>query len=389
MTISLLRLTNFRNITELELAPADGLNLIYGENGSGKSSLLEAIYYLSYGKSFRSNSASHVIKHNATQFAIFAQLIKANDLACAVGIERAMQGSMRLRMNENEAQSFAELANLLPIRLINSHSHQLFESGPQVRRKFLNWGLFYTNPLFLAAWRNFERALKQRNALLVHKRRGEDLHVWTQQLAEHGLSLDQYRQTYVDTLLPYFQATINTLLPFENFSLSYSSGWDKHYSYAEILDRNTTEDLQLGYTQYGPQRADFMIKTDHSLAKHTLSRGQQKLLICAMILAQGLMLMEIANKRLIYLVDDLPAELDQQSRERLMSLLIKQETQVFITAIDCDFFNGLLGMDEIAAKVFHVEQGRVSPIQNGMVHAKETVGINKSCRTDPENRRRM
>lgn len=360
MTISLLRLHNFRNIAALEIEPStQNLNIICGENGSGKSSILESVYYLSHGKSFRANNPGKMIKQSTDKFAIFAQFQNDDNQVRPIGVERNIQGHMRLRLAEKELSSFADLASLLPIQMIHSQSHQLLESGPQFRRKFINWGSFYHNSQFITVWRSFERALKQRNLLLSAKASENELRSWTQAVIRYGLELNQLREKYVEEFKPYCAQIVKQLLPLENFAFNYYCGWDAAVDYAEIMAKNQALDARIGYTQYGPQRADFMIKTNEQVAKYFLSRGQQKLLICAMILAQGLMLAKVANKHLIYLVDDLPSELDVQSRERLISLLMNQNTQIFITAIDphaiCDFVNPKMSM-----KVFHVEQGSVS-----------------------------
>lgn len=361
MTISLLRMINFRNIAALELIPqAHGLNVIYGKNGSGKSSLLEAIHYLGHGKSFRTATPARMVKQATDKFSLFAQLKGKDECPIPVGVERSLNGQTRLRLAGNDIVSFAELASLLPMRIINSQSHQLFESGPQFRRKFIDWGLFFHNVHFLLTWRYFERALRQRNILLASKCYTQELEVWTHALIQYGVELNRYRQEYIAQLFPYLDTIAKQLLPLENFMLNYQAGWDQAYEYGEILAKYRTEDLHIGYTQYGPQRADLTIKTNGILVKHFLSRGQQKLLICAMILAQGLLLTKLTNKRLIYLVDDLPSELDLHSRERLISLLTKQETQIFITAIEpstiCDFVNE---QSKVPMNVFHVEQGSI------------------------------
>lgn len=364
MSISLLRMRDFRNIAALDIAPQTcGLNVIYGKNGSGKSSLLEAIHYLGHGKSFRTATPARLIKHTKDKFSIFAQLESENDHSIPVGVEREVGGQMRVRLGENDVTNFVDVVALLPVRVINSQTHQLFESGPQFRRKYIDWGLFYHNVQFHLCWRNFERALKQRNMLLSAKSYTKELETWTQAVAQYGLELHKFRSEYVLQLLPYFALIAKQLLPLENFVLNYQAGWDDSIEYADILAKNRAEDLHIGYTQYGPQRADLLIKTNGILVKHFLSRGQQKLLVCAMILAQGLLLAKIANKRLIYLVDDLPSELDLESRERLISLLTKQETQIFITAIEpntiCDFISE---PRKVPMNVFHVEQGSINEL---------------------------
>lgn len=361
MAITTLKITDFRNLAAVELNPCSyGLNVICGNNGSGKTSLLEAIYYLGLGRSFRSSSSGRLIRHSANKFALFAQLLTENQHSIPVGIERDTVGSMRLRLAEKDAPSITELAYFLPIRIINSQSHQLFESGPVFRRKYLDWGLFYQFANFLPCWRNFERILKQRNAALRDKRPKKELMVWTEELVCHGLELDALRRSYIEALTPLVKTIAQDLLPVSQLKIHYQPGWNQTKEYAEVLASHLQEEYQLGYTLFGPHRADIDITINSISVKHFLSRGQQKLLICAMILAQGMLFATHANKGLIYLVDDLPSELDLQNRQKLILLLAKQFAQVFITAIDsemvCDFISD---QPEIPMKVFHVKQGSI------------------------------
>lgn len=359
MAISSLRITDFRNLASVDLKPCQqGLNILYGKNGSGKTSFLEAIHYLGSGRSFRTATSSRLIRQNASRLSIFAQVLSDNQRFIPVGVERESSGQTRMRMAESEVASIADLAGLLPIRIINSQSHSLFESGPIFRRKYLDWGLFYLSESFLPCWRSFERALKQRNAVLRDKRPKKELDAWTEELLKHGLEFDRLRREYIHALTPVLMEAASQLLSLSNLDISYDAGWDESQEYSSVLSAHYPEEFRLGHTQYGPHRADLELKVEGVSAKHFLSRGQQKLLICAMILAQGMLLAKHANKRLIYLVDDLPSELDLHSKQKLISLLSEQQTQIFITAIEsetiCDFISA-----EKAVKLFHVEHGKL------------------------------
>jgi len=361
MTITSLRITNFRNLVAVDLVPCSmGLNIICGNNGSGKTSLLEAIHYLGRGRSFRSSVATRLIRHTADKFSIFSQLVSESERHLSIGMERESNGDMRLRIAEQDAVSLAELASYLPLRIINSQSHQLFESGPAYRRKFLDWGLFYQAENFLSCWRHFERVLKQRNAVLTERRPKTELNVWTEELVKYGLELDKLRRDYVAALMPMLIAVAQELLGITYLDIRYQTGWDESMDYAAALEKGYIEEYRFGHTQFGPHRADLIITANTIPVKHFLSRGQQKLLICAMIIAQGKLLSQCTNKRLIYLIDDLPAELDLLSRQKLISVLSQQQAQVFITAIERDaIYNFINDQSEVPVKVFHVEHGGI------------------------------
>jgi DNA replication and repair protein RecF len=362
MPIASVQIKHFRILEAVNLSPClNGLNIIYGDNGSGKTSLLEAIYYLSHGRSFRNAMATRLIQHHAEKFTISAQVVNALKREFTLGVERGLSGKTRLRLAEQDVASISEFAYFLPIRVINSQSHHLFELGPVFRRKYLDWGLFYYSEQFLSCWRQFERVLKQRNVLLRHNRPKNELSPWTEELIKYGCQFDQLRREYIQALSPFLQQIAENLLDIPNICLEYQAGWDMSIDYPQALSQVLGEEYHLGFTQVGPHRADFDIKIASASAKHFLSRGQQKLLICAMILAQGMLLAQQENRGLIYLIDDLPSELDKQGKQRLISLLAQQQCQIFITAIERDAICNLAG-DQLGErkKVFHVEHGFIS-----------------------------
>jgi|SRR5579862_4103687 len=362
MAITLFRIKDFRNLSEVELVPCSrGLNIVYGDNGSGKTSLLESIYYLSLGRSFRTSLVSSLIRHSSEKFSLFAQLLNDAERHIPIGMERNLSGVLHLRCEEKEATTITELTALLPIRIINCYSYQLLESGPAFRRKYLDWGLFYQTNQFLPCWRAYERALKQRNVILRNRRPKKELDVWTMELVKYGEELTKFRRDYVQTLSPFVIEMAKELLSLSHLEINYRVGWDETMDLTSALAHSYDYELRSGRTQWGPHRSDLDISINGLAAKHFLSRGQQKLLICAMILAQGLLLSRDMNKKLIYLVDDLPSELDWQSKRKLISLLSRQQTQVFITAIESKSIYELMSDEsELPIKVFHVKHGNVT-----------------------------
>lgn len=355
--MSLLRLdiADFRNLTSVKLEPIPyGFNFIYGNNGSGKTSLLEAIYYLSLGRSFRSSILNRVISKSADKFSLFAHVLAHSNQNIPVGIERHHGGEVKIRISGKDARSTADLANLTPVQLINSNCYNLLDA-PGFRRKYLDWGAFYLSADFLRLWKQYERALKQRNAALRGQLSRRELDVWTEELINNANQLNQIRREYVQTLLPLLIKTVNELVGLKDLEISYQPGWNEAQSYQELLAESLDRDRQLGYTQYGPHRADFKINVNQMPAKDILSRGQQKLFVCAMILAQGTLLHSYTNKKPVYLVDDLPSELDITSRSNLMSLLSRQEAQIFVTAVERETLEGFLS--QTPTKMFHVEHG--------------------------------
>lgn len=367
MGLSYLELSEFRNLASVSLTPTlQGFNFIYGANGSGKTSLLEAIYYLSVGRSFRCTQTDRIIRHDSPKMSIFARLYDFGQII-PIGLEREVDGKLKLRVNGENVLSIATLASLTPVQLIDSQCHHLLDAGPLFRRKYLDFGLFYARGDFLRIWRQYERALKQRNAALRRQVSKKELESWTPELVGNALQLDHLRHEYVESLTFLLTQILAELLPISGLKITYLRGWEQAVSYAEVLHKTLEQDYQLGYTQKGPHKADLRILINDIPAKDILSRGQQKLFVCAMILARGALLRSSSNKAPIYLVDDLPSELDGDSRTSLMRLLSKQDAQVFITTTEEPRWYEL---KEGPLKMFHVEHGKVSEISTSGVIAE-------------------
>jgi DNA replication and repair protein RecF len=370
MGLSHLVISEFRNLTSVTLAPKlQGFNCIHGVNGSGKTSLLEAIYYLSMGRSFRSLQTERIIQYNAQKLSVLGRL-SMDDQSSTIGLERYADGKIKLRVNGEDVSSIASLASLIPVQLIDSHCHSLLDSGPGFRRKYIDFGLFHLRTDFLRLWRDYERALKQRNAALRCHAPRKELDSWIPELANSAMQLDEMRCDYLSYLMPLLTDTVKELLPISQLKINYFRGWDQGGDYADILRKTANQDYKLGYTQNGPHKADLKIIINDIPAKDILSRGQQKLFVCAMILARGSLLRCHANKTPIYLVDDLPSELDNTSRASLIALLLKQEAQVFITTTDEETWHHRI---KSPIKMFHVEHGGISEINtNGVIKSEPT-----------------
>lgn len=368
MALSQLFINNFRNLERIELNPLTcGFNFLYGQNGSGKTSFLEAIYYLGHRRSFRSANADHLIRYSSDRLNVFCNIINELDQSTIpMGLERLQEGDFRVRINGEEISTISALAFFLPIRLINVHSHFLLEGSPGYRRKYLDWGIFYQNQEFQAVWQRFNRLLRQRNAALRLRASFKELQSWTEALAAAALAFHDLRRSYLEQLLPLLRSILSTgLSPFFDLSdltMDYQAGWDESQPYPALLRANLAKDLERGHTQFGPHRADLRFKIGQIPVKEVLSTGQQKLLVCGMIVAQGALLAQQTNKQPIYLVDDLPAELDCNSRHWLIQKLAEQQAQVFVTAVEQEAISGILAQLSCAVKMFHVKQGTINEV---------------------------
>ncbi|MDR5874399.1 DNA replication/repair protein RecF [Halomonas sp. CUBES01] len=334
MSLLQLNLDGVRNLQSVDMAPSPRINLINGVNGSGKTSLLEGIHILGMGRSFRARQLKNVIQADTPYMTLYGRL--EGDPQVSLGVRRLRGSSeLELRVKGDKNARLADLVEVMPLQLINPDAFRLLEGPPAGRREFLDWGVFHVKHRFLEIWKRTRRALKHRNAMLRHGRIDpRELGVWEQELATWGEQMDTLRRAWFADFLPVFEETLERLLPLPGLTLHYARGWDKKRSLADVLEASRATDQQMGFTQQGPQRADLRIKLNKQPAIEVLSRGQQKLVVSALKLAQGRLLESASQRHCIYLIDDLPAELDAHHRSQFCQLLEDMQCQVFITSVE-------------------------------------------------------
>lgn len=359
MSLISLNVTGLRNLQPVTLSLSPRVNIFYGDNGSGKTSVLEAIYLLGLARSFRSHKINTVINYANNDCTIFGKIRQAEHITHQLGINRNKQGELQIRIDGQNVRTTVQLADILPIQVINPDSFRLLEGSPKLRRQFTDWGVFHAEQRFLGAWQRVQKSLKQRNSWLRQGRKNQqELQVWDYEFCTASEEIDLYRKHYIEKLSPIFEKILLDLLDINDFSLTYYRGWDKDTPLAKILENNLQRDMQLGHTQAGSQRADLRLKLGGYNAAEVLSRGQQKLVVCALKIAQGYLINENKKGQVVYLIDDLASELDEKHRQALCKLLEALECQIFITGVEKEpIYNLWQTQTEIA--VFHVEHGIV------------------------------
>ena len=360
MSLTRLNIEAFRNIQSAQLIPAPGINVIYGQNGSGKTSILEAIYFLGMGRSFRSHLSQRVINHDDDKLTLFATLNLARGDS-KIGLRRFRNGETEVKIDGEKVKRLSTLAEALPIQVITPESFSLLFEGPKSRRQFIDWGAFHADPQFYGAWTNVRRVLKQRNQLLRNGSAYSHIQFWDQEFVRYAEQVTEIRNHYVDSLNELLKGIIGEFLPSVDVKVSFTRGWDSKTDFAELLENQYSRDLATGHTVSGPHKADLRLRVGTLPAQDALSRGQLKLLVCALRIAQGKLLKQQIDKHSIYLVDDLPSELDAQHRQLLLKQLTDTGAQVFVTAIDPAAIVDSLHTPP--GRMFHVEQGRVTVIE--------------------------
>ncbi|RUO75014.1 DNA replication and repair protein RecF [Pseudidiomarina sediminum] len=360
MYIDALTLTNFRNFEEAKLTPERQVNLIVGENGSGKTSLLESIYCLGSGRSFRPGHFKQLIRHAEQSFVIFSKVTEQQGDQHTLGFQRFLNGDVKIRVNGEVTKKFGPMAKLVPVQLMTPETIELVLGGPKVRRQFIDWGVFHVEHSFLEEWNKFSYLLKQRNALLKKKRFDQQNVYWDEKFAHYGALVAEHRAKYLQDFEPVLLERLQSFLPQYTFKFQLKWGWDASQSLADALHAHRDIDLRYGHTTVGPHKAELRILANGEDVKAILSRGQMKLLVAALKLVQGEYLFRKTGVQCIYLVDDITAELDAKSQQKFCEALIATKAQLFVSAINKGELPDII--TDADTKMFHVEHGTVKEL---------------------------
>ncbi len=360
MRLTRLDVQRLRRLDPVSIKPGPTLNWIAGDNGAGKTSLLEAIHFLGYGRSFRGPVRDGLIRTGAESLEVFAEWQEGGEKLRRAGLRhtgRDWEG----RLDGAPAHSLGDLCAALAVVTFEPGSHALVSGGGEPRRRWLDWGLFHVEQDFMRLWRRYARALKQRNALLKSRPAPDQLDLWERELAEAGEPLTSRREAYLDRLQERLAAVSADLAPSLGLaSLHFQPGWRRQeLALADALLLARERDLATGYTSVGPHRADWRVDHAARPGREALSRGQAKLTALACLLAQAEDYAAQRGEWPIVALDDLASELDRAHQEQLLGRLRESRAQVFITGTELP-----KGADNDAV-VFHVEHGRIIPLEPG------------------------
>jgi len=357
MRIDRLFIENVRNLSRIELQPGAGLNLFIGANGAGKTAVLEAVYLLARGRSFRSGRTSSLIRRGADRLAVGVRGADHARGQVSLTLERELNGQTLLRLDGKRERRLSALAARLPLQLLLPDVSTLVFGSPGERRQWLDWGLFHVEPTYLEELQRFLQALKQRNAALRDGRVDQaQFSVWTGSFCETAERITTIRRDYVARLGDHLQQVLPRLAPELRVSVELQAGFREDLPLEKLLSEQRAREVKLGATQSGPQRADLKLTCEGVAASTVLSRGQGKMLAMALKIAQAGLLSDRAQSSSVFLIDDVGAELDRHHGRRFFELLGETGCQILATTTqDLDVGEGI----GIRTRKFHVEQGRI------------------------------
>ena len=349
MHIEWLQVINVRNLSNLRLEPDPSLNIITGPNGSGKTALLEAVHILSRCRSFRASAINNVIRHQQKELQVSAGLRLPDQSTVVTGVERS-RGTINIRYNNRTIRKVSEQATQVPVITITPDSHGMVSGSPVFRRRWLDWAMFHVKPSYIETWRDYHKALKNRNSLL-RKNDVEQLEIWEQAMWLSARIINAQRREFIAEISDEMADTTQHL-KIPQVELVYEQGWQSGVDLDRFLAQHRKADLDRGITRHGIHRSDIVIRQDERDIGHFYSRGQIKLCIIALSLAQDRVFRHRTGHSPIILVDDLQAELDVTGQHHVVEVLARQGVQVFITTT-----GKIPSNKQTRSRMFHVKQG--------------------------------
>ena len=350
-TLEKLHILQFRNFRNQYLEPNTNINLFVGANGQGKTNLIEALYYLGHNRSFRSKNIKDVVPFHKQ----FLQIDAVVD-----GIRVVLKKSKNkntILFDQQKVSSNSRLTHLMPTQIISPDRGFVVGGPPKLKRSYLDWGVFHTNPGIFIAYKSYNKAFKNINALLANNNTNQ-LDYWLAQIATLSVEISCARNEYIQKLKKTPHASLKKIIQQNNeFDFLLQSGWTKDVDHLnresiyKYLIKNKNSFAKIKHLNYGPHKSTI----DYYLNKQNeqlLSRGEQKQLSVFFWIMQVIMLVDLNIKPTI-LIDDISSELDQEKIDVILGVLTKLEVQMFVT----DIGNKTLSLDKKRASIYQIDDG--------------------------------
>ena len=332
MFINKLKIHNFRNLLEKNFSFDKDINIFHGKNGVGKTSILEAIQYLSSGKSFRKGSFKSLINFNSDSLTVYLECITNNNTQI-FSVSKNRKGQWKAKINNNKIIKQSNITSCFPVVSIDPDVYQLVDFGPLYRRSFLDWLVFHVKHDYLLLWKKVNKCIKQLNSLYKNKSSFKEINVWEQTFINYSEELNNIRKFFFKQIHP---SIINLSLfmqdEIKDLSITYKQGWSESLSLSEQMEFDRSKNLKYGQLQHGPHKMDIKISTGSFAASQTLSRGQKKILSITFYMAY-IELLKNNSITPILCLDDFDAELDSVKLSKAADFFKKTNTQIFITSV--------------------------------------------------------
>lgn len=362
MRLNSLSILNYKNIREAELIFSPNINCFIGNNGMGKTNILDAIYFLSFCKSHSNSIDSQNILHGA-EFCLLQGKYTLGDQTEDIYCGMKMRQKKQFKRNKKEYERLSDHIGLLPLVLVSPDDSELIQGGSEERRKFIDGVISQYNKTYLNNLLQYNNALKQRNALLKSEKPVDDslLDIWEEQMAALGNYIYEQRKLFIDEFIPVFQNYYSYIsVGNEQISLSYhSQHHDRDIKTKMLATRD--RDRILGYSTQGIHKDDLeMLLRDYPI-KRVGSQGQNKTYLISLKLAQFDFLKRTHNLSPLLLLDDIFDKLDSVRVKKIIEL-VSGDTfgQIFITDTNREHLDLLLLQLEQDATIFTVENGEIS-----------------------------
>lgn len=366
MRLEKLSLLNFKNITECEIVPSEGINCIVGSNGAGKTNVVDAIHYLSMSKSSLAMTDGQSVRHGEGFFMLSGEYTTDGDMGVTVtcGFEKGKGKSLKFCGKEYERM--ADHIGVVPVVMVSPADGALVSDAAEERRRWLNAFLSQLDRTYLDATMRYNRLLAERNTLLKQGEMllPELLDVIDERLAEQGERVATARREVLARLAPIVEVLYGEIAgEGERVELSYRTELEQ-MPFVELLRVNRNKDMVMGFTTSGVHRDDVRMTIGGYPLRKYGSQGQQKSFLLALKLAQYTLLHERSGERPLLLLDDLFDKLDEQRLQRLIRLTSRKEYgQVFITDCNRERIVGILEQSGLDFRLFAVQDGEITDVK--------------------------
>jgi len=365
MILTKLSVLNYKNIREVEISFSPKMNCFFGNNGMGKTNLLDVIYYLSFSKSHLHTLDSQII-HNEQDYCVLQGTYlfdeRTEDIFCAIRRKQRKQ----FKRNKKEYDKLSDHIGLLPLVMVSPADAVLIQGGSEERRRFLDLIISQHDKSYLQALIHYNKALLQRNSMLKNQSYDDSLYdILEMQLDMHGQVIYEKRKQFVEDFTPLFNSYYQTISgPEEQVELAYVSKVGE-VDFPSVLRENRERDRILGYTSSGVHKDELEMTLGHNLIRRVGSQGQNKTYLIALKLAQFAFLAEKGTTTPILLLDDIFDRLDANRVEQIIKLVNSDSFgQIFITDTNRKYLDEILASLDHDYSLFKVEQGEVASLDH-------------------------